>query len=176
MAILSKKLLGSNYILGSLLIKSRLRRNNLNPGDLVKIRSGVDQFSAKILESEKYRGAHILHYEFLLPTQIRGHKAYGVVFPEVPQLPPSMWLNQELYVCVAWIEWKGKLFPMPMRKEGRVIPSSIDPRLIMQRRVDLILDYVRRYFPNGSPEWEITPTNTWEYNEWKKLAQNSGEI
>lgn len=142
----------------------------MRAGDSITIRFLSSYANAHLLEVEKYRGAYLLHYQFV-PSK---NTAYGVVFPDIPQLPPATWFSQELYSGVAWLEWEKRLFPMPMGGGPRRIVSGVDPRKTMRRRIDLIID-LHEAWSEGTPIlWDIRPQNEWEYAQWKKLPQNSG--
>lgn len=125
-----------------------------------------------MLESENYRGAYILRYRFHHNSKI----ATGVCFPDYPQLPPGNFYNQELYALLGWVEWKDKIFPMPVKfpKRGQRIPDGVDPRIIMQRRIDLILNLEKEASRGVPVPVEVYPNTDWEHKKWKKLVQNSG--
>lgn len=96
-----------------------------------------------------------------------------------PQLPPGSFFTEQLYLTCAWLTWKDKLFPCPMKMPGRVM-DGVDMRLVMQRRIDLILERYKLWcegrYVGPDPKIEIMPGTDWEWREWRKLAQNSGEI
>ena len=140
-------------------------------GDAIKIRLLAHELGAKVTEVEKYRGAYILDYKFV----VSGFNASCAVFPELPNLPPASFFTQELYTITAWLTWKDHLWPVPMKDGRRRMVPGADPRAIMQRRIDIILNMVHA---NGmSPaSWsmELFPQNEFEYSEWRKLQQNKG--
>jgi len=140
----------------------------LNVGDIVTIRVWADELTAKILEVEKYKGAYILRYRF-----VDGREAYCTVFPELDSLPPSSFFTQEMYGLVGWLEWDGHLWPVPIKRGERVL-EGVDYRLVMQRRIDLILNFVEEWEKAGGTAVEIMPDNDWEYEQLKKLGRNKG--
>lgn len=144
----------------------------MNPGDQITLSIGASYWKARILESEKYRGAYILSYRF----HHNQMKATGVCFPDYPQLPPGTWFNQELYLLVGWVEYEGRIFPMPFKLSERGTRSleGVDPRLVMYRRIDLILNLEKEASGGVPVPIEVMPNTDWEHRQWKKLTQNSG--
>ena len=144
-------------------------------GDKVKIRVLAEEWNAKVLEVEKYSNAYILRYEFV-PSR---KQAMCTVFPEIPMMPPLGFYTSELYELMGYLEWEGRLFPMPIRdprKGAKTMLPAQDQRLVMRRRVDLINAYYRWWSQGDKYLHDIVPDSEWEYAQWRKLAQNSGEV
>ncbi len=141
----------------------------MNVGDIVTISVLGAELTATVLEVEKYKGAYILRYRFT-----DGREAYCTVFPELDSLPPATFFTQEMYGLVGWLEWDGHLWPVPIKRGERVL-DGVDQRVVMMRRIDLILGFVKTWEENaGGTAVEIMPNNEWEYEQWKKLGRNKG--